>query len=125
MSPVTDLVKDIHGMRVLVCDAHGPVLAAERDGDDILGTAFGEGAEMVAIPVARLSDDFFRLSTKLAGTVVQKFANYQIRLAIVGDVSRWTTSSKPFHDFVYEANRGAQLAFVGDMTALEAKLGAR
>jgi Domain of unknown function (DUF4180) len=122
---MTDLVKDIHGIRVLVCDAHGPKLATERDGDDILGAAFGEGARMVAIPVARLSDDFFRLSTKLAGTVVQKFANYQVRLAIVGDVSAWTTSSKSFHDFVYEANRGTQLTFAEDPADLEARLIAR
>ena len=120
---MTDLVRDIHGIRVLVCEVHGPTPATERDGDDILGVAFGEGAEMVAIPVARLSDDFFRLSTKLAGTVAQKFANYQIRLAVVGDVSRWSTSSKPFHDFVYESNRGTQLTFAGDMADLEARLG--
>jgi hypothetical protein len=122
---MTDLVKTIHGTRVLVCDPYGPKLATERDGDDVLSAAFGEGAELVAVPVARLSDDFFRLSTRLAGTVVQKFANYQVRLAIVGDVSGWTASSKPFHDFVYEANHGTQLRFVKDMTELEASLSTR
>ena len=36
---------------------------------------------------ARLSPDFLRLSTGLAGDVLQKFVNYGLRVAIVGDVS--------------------------------------
>ena len=117
-----DIVKDIHTDHVLICDADGPKLAHERDANDLLSAAFEHSATLVAIPVTRLSDDFFRLSTRLAGDVVQKFANYKVRLVIVGDISQRTAASKPLNDFVYEANRGQQLWFVKEMTELEARL---
>ncbi len=50
--------------------------------------------------------------------------NYRIRLAIVGDVSRWVAASTAFRDLVVEAERGTDLLFVADMTALGERLGA-
>lgn len=117
-----DIAKDIHSEHVLICDADGPTLAHERDANDLLSVAFEHGATLVVIPVARLGDDFLRLNTRLAGDVVQKFANYKVRLAIVGDISQQIAQSKALHDFVYEANRGKQLWFVKEMTELEARL---
>ena len=35
--------------------------------------------------------------------------NYQMRLAIVGDFSHYT--SKPLRDFIYESNNGKQVGF--------------
>ena len=117
-----DIAKDIRSDHVLICDADGPKLAHERDANDLLSAAFEHGATLVAIPVARLGDDFLRLNTRLAGDVVQKFANYKVRLAIVGDISQQIAQSKALHDFVYEANRGNQLWFVKEMAELEARL---
>jgi len=62
----------------------GSLLAQESDALDIMGKAFGQQAELVVIPIERLSPDFFRLSTGLAGAILQKFTNYQLRVAIVG-----------------------------------------
>ncbi len=117
-----DIAKDIHSDHVLICDENGAKLAQERDANDLLSAAFEHGATLVAIPVARLDDDFFRLNTRLAGEVVQKFVNYKVRLAIVGDISPQIAESKALHDFVHEANRGQQLWFVKDMAELEARL---
>jgi hypothetical protein len=117
-----DIAKDIHTDHVLICDADGPKLSNECDANDLLSAAFEHSATLVAIPVERLSDDFFRLNTRLAGEVVQKFVNYKVRLAIVGDISRQIAQSKALHDFVYEANRGQPLWFVKDMAELEARL---
>ena len=117
-----DLAKDIYSEHVLICDADGQKLSKEGDANDLLSAAFEHNATLVAIPVARLSDDFFRLSSRLAGDVVQKFVNYKVRLAIVGDISQRTAASQPLHDFVYEANRGEQLWFVKDMVELETRL---
>lgn len=117
-----DIAKDIHSDHVLICDADGPKLCNARDANDLLSTAFEHNATLVAIPVERLSDDFFRLGTRLAGEVVQKFVNYNVRLAIVGDITQHIAGSKALHDFVYEANRGQHLWFVNDMAELEARL---
>ena len=41
--------------------------------------------------------------------MLQKFVNYQMRLAIVGDFSHYT--SKPLQDFIRESNQGRQVGF--------------
>ena len=57
----------------------------------------------------QVDESFFRLSSGLAGEVLQKFVNYQMRLAIVGDFSQYT--SKPLRDFIYESNQGSHAGF--------------
>lgn len=113
---------EIRGRRVLLCAEDGPLLASERDIGDFLGAAWAEDADLVVIPVARLSDDFFKLSTRLAGEVAQKFVNYRMQLAIIGDLSRWSAESKALRDFVREANQGQALWFLDDLNALEERL---
>jgi uncharacterized protein YdaL len=54
--------------------------------------------------------DFFDLKNGLAGKILQKFSTYRIRLAIIGDFSVYT--SKSLSDFIYESNKGRQIAFV-------------
>jgi Domain of unknown function (DUF4180) len=46
----------------------------------------------------------------LAGEFAQKFVNYRLRLAIVGDISQHLAGSEALCDFVAETNRGNQLA---------------
>lgn len=57
-----------------------------------------------------ICEDFFRLSTCLAGEILQKYMNYGIKLAIIGEYSGYT--SKPLQDFIYESNHGRDLFFV-------------
>ena len=56
-----------------------------------------------------ITDDFFVLSTCLAGEILQKFINYKVRFAIYGDFSKYT--SKPLKDFMYESNKGKDVYF--------------
>jgi hypothetical protein len=115
-------IEDIAGCRVLIADPDGPAITTERDGADLIGDAIGEGAAWLAIPVARLSDDFLKLSTRLAGEILQKAVNYRINVAIVGDVSAKMAASKPLNDFVVESNRGKHVWFVDDLEDLRARL---
>lgn len=116
-------IRQIRGLTALVLAADGAALESERDATDVIGEALGAGAELVAIPASRLSDDFFRLSTRKAGLFIQKFTNYRIRLAIVGDIEAHVAASDALRDFVRESNKGAAVWFVSDDDALEAKLG--
>jgi hypothetical protein len=43
-------------------------------------------ADLIVIPAARLADDLFRLRTGAAGEIFQKFATYQVRVVILGDI---------------------------------------
>jgi len=119
---MTYVISELEGERLLECEPDGPVLAQERDASDLIGDASGEAAATVVIPTTRLSEDFFRLSSGLAGAVVQKFVNYGLRLVVLGDVSSRTAQSKPLHDWVYESNRGRHLWFVRDRQELGERL---
>lgn len=63
----------------------------------------------IAINKEAIIDDFFILSTCLAGEILQKFINYGVRFAIYGDFSKYT--SKPLKDFMYESNHGKDIYF--------------
>lgn len=58
-------------------------------------------------------DKFFILSSGLAGEILQKFINYQFRIAIDGDYSKYT--SKPLKDFIYESNNGHDIFFTDSL----------
>ncbi|MEW1722295.1 DUF4180 domain-containing protein [Streptomyces sp. NPDC093109] len=108
---------------VLVCAPDGAPLRDEYGATDLIGEGYGLGAAWVAIPESRLADDFFRLRTRVAGDIVQKFANYRLGLAVVGDITRHTDVSPALQDFVRESNRGTQLWFLPDLDALRTRLG--
>jgi hypothetical protein len=55
---------------------------------------------------------FFDLGTGLAGEILQKFTNYRVRLAIIGDFDR---VSKNFQAFIDESNQHGQYLFVSSL----------
>ncbi len=75
-----------HGVRVLECAAEGARLRKDRDAADLIGQAWRHRAGFIVIP-AELGDDFFRLSTRIAGEIIQKFVIYRLRVPVVGDIS--------------------------------------
>ncbi|WP_288195011.1 DUF4180 domain-containing protein [uncultured Phyllobacterium sp.] len=119
---MNDDVIEMHGLRVLLFAGEGDKLAAARDANTFLSETWAQDATLAVIPVSRLGDDFLDLKTRIAGEVIQKFVNYQIRLAILGDISAWADTSKPLRDFVYETNRGRSLWFIRDLAELEQRL---
>jgi hypothetical protein len=57
-----------------------------------------------------ICEDFFDLKTRLAGEILQKFINYQVKLAIVGDFSVYT--SKSLIAFITESNQWNDIVYV-------------
>jgi hypothetical protein len=113
---------DLHGVRVMECEAGGKQLGSDRDAVDIIAEASPHRASLVAIPTTRLGDDFFRLSTRIAGEVIQRFLMYGMRVAIVGDISRYVDESNALRDFVIESNRGEHVWFVENQEELGQRL---
>lgn len=108
---------------VFAVPGEGPPLLSEQDAVDLIGESYGSGADTIVIPVARLHPDFLRLRTRAAGLFLQKFANYGMRVAIVGDIGRWTAESSALRDFVRESNAHGRVLFVEDAAELERRLG--
>jgi hypothetical protein len=116
-----DVLIDRKGVPVLVCDPDGATVATEQDALDLIASAPGD-ADVIAIPVSRLDERFFRLDTGLAGQVMQKFVNYRVRLAVVGDISAHLARGSALPSLVRESNRGRHVWFVDDLDALDAHL---
>ncbi|MCD7920054.1 MAG: DUF4180 domain-containing protein [Clostridiales bacterium] len=87
------------------------VIADAQSALDVLMTANYEfGTKNIVIDKKLIAEDFFVLSTGLAGEILQKYINYGGRIAIFGDYSHYT--SKPLKDFIYESNNGKDVFFV-------------
>jgi hypothetical protein len=115
-----DELRRLHGVPVLVCAAEGGPLRDDRDAVDLIAQA--HPAEWVAVPVDRLTPEFFRLRTGVAGAIVQKFVQYRTGLAVVGDVTAHLAAGDAFRDWVRETNRGRHTWFVADLAELEQRL---
>ena len=109
-------------VQIYECEPDGKKLKSERDAIELIGEALRRGASLVVIPAETLDDDFFRLRTRIAGDIVQKFVTYRLRLAIVGDISRHLSESSALRDFVRESNRGDQVWFVANRDELDQRL---
>ncbi len=105
-------------MSTLTLPDAGPLIASEADALDLIGEAGVAGATRVVIPVSRLAPDFFRLSTGLAGAILQKCSNYRLAVVIVGDISSELEASAALSDFVRESNRIGTVRFIPSLDAL-------
>lgn len=88
--------------------------------DLIMTVKYETGAAKIVIDKTAIAEEFFILSTGMAGEILQKFINYHVKAAIWGDYSRYT--SKPLRDFIYESNRGKDFFFVETEEAAIARL---
>lgn len=99
------------GQSFLLLDATDSVIASARDITNLIGDALSAGATAAVVPVDSLHADFFQLRTGLAAELLQKAANYRIRLVVVGDISPYCAASKAFNDLVVESKRAAGYHF--------------
>lgn len=85
-------------------------LRTEQDALDLFGSFYPEQVDGVIVYEENLPPEFFQLQTRLAGDILQKFVNYGVRIAIVGDFTKY--ASKALADFIRESNRGRRIFFV-------------
>ena len=75
------------------------ILRSTEDGLDLLGNLYYQGFDKIIIHEKNITPEFFDLKTKIAGEILQKFAQYQMPLIIVGDFSKY--KSKSLNDFIF------------------------
>lgn len=93
-----------NGALCVLVESDEPVITDAQSAIDLLTSAqYDVGSKDIVIPKQLVAEDFFVLSTGLAGEVLQKYVNYGGRMAIYGDYSHYT--SKPLKDFMYESNK--------------------
>lgn len=90
------------------------IISTAEDGLDLLGNLYYQGFDSIVLYENNVTPDFFDLKNGIAGEILQKFSTYRVKLAIVGDFSKY--SSKSLTDFIYESNRGKHINFVNSTT---------
>ena len=90
------------------------VIKTSEEGLDLLGNLYYQDFDKIVIQEKNITPDFFDLKNGMAGEILQKFSNYRVRLAIVGDFTPY--SSKSIKDFIYESNKKGQINFVNTTT---------
>ena len=101
--------------KVAEIQAEGLVLTSVEDGLSLLGDLYYQGFDKIILHEENIVPEFFDLKTKLAGEVLQKFVQYRMPLAVVGDFSKYT--SKSLRDFIYECNQGRQVNFIQELSS--------
>jgi len=86
------------------------IISQPQDILDLIGDSVSYNCSRLMIREQNLHTDFFRLHTGLAGEMLQKFSNYNFKLAVVGDFSKY--KNKSLQDFIRESNKGRSIFFV-------------
>ena len=112
-------VFELNGEKVAEVVSAEVVVQTARDALDLMATAQYEGADCLILCERHLHAAFFDLKTGLAGEILQKYANYRMKLVIIGEFAFESESLKAF---MLESNRGRQVAFVPDRQTALAKI---
>lgn len=100
-----------NGIACAVVNSNEIVITDAQSALDVLMSAkYDIGTKNIVVDKKLITEDFFILSTGLAGEILQKYVNCGGRIAIYGDYSHYT--SKPLKDFIYESNKGKDVFFV-------------
>ncbi|EFM10662.1 conserved hypothetical protein [Paenibacillus curdlanolyticus YK9] len=103
-------VNEKDGSRVAVISSDSLIIKNVDDALDLLADVhYNHGCDKMLVRKENIVEDFFELSTRLAGEILQKYTNYQMAIAIVGEFGSY--NSKSLNDFIYECNQGKKIVF--------------
>lgn len=102
-----------NGINIAIINSNELVITDTQSAlDFIMSLKYNDDCDRMAINKGAISEDFFKLSTGIAGEILQKFITYTMKLAIIGDFTVYT--SKPLKDYIYECNHGKDIFFVAN-----------
>jgi hypothetical protein len=89
------------------------VICNSDDAIELINMPESQDCNKFIIYEKNLTKDFFNLGSGVAGDILQKFSNYRLRLAIIGDFSKF--KSKNLNDFFRESNKTGNILFVNSL----------
>lgn len=104
---------EINNIKIAEIISDDLIIQSAQDGLDLMGNIYYQGFDKVILYERNITPEFFDLKTKIAGEILQKFSNYRIGLAIVGDFSKY--ESKSIKDFIFESNKTRHVNFVSTL----------
>jgi hypothetical protein len=109
------IIHSENSIKIAEISADDVLIREPQDVLDLMADSGYLGADSIILQENHLDPRFFDLKTGLAGEVLQKFSNYNQRLAVIGDFSKY--KSKSLQDLIRECNRGNRIFFSGDLEA--------
>ncbi|RNL91327.1 DUF4180 domain-containing protein [Sinomicrobium pectinilyticum] len=106
-------IAELNGIPVAELISGNTEITNAQDALEIMMNSIYRGAECIIIQKKHLVPEFFELQSGIAGEILQKFSNYNARLAIVGNFEDVT--SKSLKDFIYESNKTGRINFVSTL----------
>lgn len=112
---------EINGKTIAELKSPGLFIRETQDALDLMAEASYLNSNRIIIKEDQLTPSFFDLKSGIAGDILQKFSTYNVRLAIIGDFSKYT--SKSLRDFIFESNKYGRINFVSTLEEAKNKLG--
>lgn len=97
------------GIAAIVSSDSQVIVDVDSALDLLMSAQYDAGTKHIAVGKKLIAEDFFVLSSGLAGEILQKYISYGGKIAIYGDFSHYI--SKPLKDFIYESNKGKDVFF--------------
>lgn len=103
-------IHEINNTRIAEVTSDEIIIKSAQAGLDLLGNIYYQDFDSLILYEKNITPYFFDLKTKIAGDILQKFSNYRIRLALVGDFSQY--EGKSIKNFISESNTTRHINFV-------------
>ncbi len=103
-------ISEKDGLRFAEIKSEEIILSNLDDALDLIADCGYNGADAMMVSSENIAPGFFDLSTRIAGEILQKYTQYNMRLAIIGDFSN--VESKSLRDFIRESNKQGRILFV-------------
>lgn len=105
----------VSGQKILFVDELNEPFKEAQDIAEILMNGLYSGCDRMVLDADQLVEEFYDLSSGLAGVILQKFSTYGGYLAIIGDFTKYPSKQLPL--FIEESNRQGRIQFVTDLEA--------
>lgn len=104
-------ISEKNSSKIALIESNDILIKNMHDALDLMATVgHVYGCSKMIVDKSAIIEEFFDLKTKLAGEILQKYTNYNMKIAIVGDFDNY--KSKSLKDFIYESNKGNQVFFL-------------
>ncbi|KFF21713.1 DUF4180 domain-containing protein [Chryseobacterium sp. JM1] len=112
---------DINTIKIAEVVSDEAIIKSAQDGLDLLGNIYYQGFDKIIVYEENITPEFFDLKTKIAGDILQKFSNYRVSLAIVGNFEKYP--GKSIRDFIFESNKTRHINFTETLEEALERLG--
>lgn len=103
----------INNIRIAEITAENIIIESAEDGSQLVANVHYQDFDRMLLYEKNITPLFFDLKTGIAGEILQKFSNFRVRLAIVGDFEKF--ESKSIKDFIFESNKNRRINFVNTL----------